>query len=147
MKDVSCEYPSSEINLCISADVQGKRASNIYTDESENKVTLLLIDPQNDFITSTGEGLQEKTPNLIVPHAKEDMDTVVRLIEESFQDNGSKISEVVVTLDTHKINHIGHSKFWENRAGEHPEPQRKNFHYEVKHNLWKPVSSSLEVRF
>lgn len=64
----------------------------------QGKKILLIIDPQNDFHTGT----------LAVPHAIEDAEKIVQLIDSDI------FNEIHVSLDTHTHKHIGHPGFYSN---------------------------------
>ena len=72
-------------------------------------VVVLGIDCQNDFM----EG-----GNLGVPGALEDMSRFGECIVK----NVGLISDIVMTMDSHHLNDIGHASFWVNSKGEHPAP-------------------------
>ena len=74
------------------------------------KVHLVIIDPQNDFVDPKG--------SLCVPGAKEDMERLSSFIERC----GKKLYDISVTLDSHHKVDIAHSIFWRDSAGQHPSP-------------------------
>lgn len=57
--------------------------------------TLLIVDPQNDFISGT----------LKVPNAEEAMNNIINLI------NNNKFREIMVTLDWHPLAHCSFKQF------------------------------------
>ena len=83
-------------------------------------IQLLVIDPQNDFCdlpdawhaldASTGRPL---APSLPVAGAHADLQRVARLID----DLGARLSEIVVTLDSHHRLDIAHPPFWRRGDG------------------------------
>ena len=84
------------------------------------RVQLLVIDPQNDFCdlpaawhavdAATGRPL---APSLPVTGAHADLRRVAGLID----DLGARLSEVVVTLDSHHRLDIAHPTFWQGGDG------------------------------
>lgn len=75
-----------------------------------NKIHLLVIDPQVDFCDPTG--------SLYVPGAEKDMDRLATMVKRI----GTKISQIHVTLDSHRVNDIAHPPFWKDSNGNHPNP-------------------------
>jgi nicotinamidase/pyrazinamidase len=95
-------------------------------------VTLLIIDPQNDF--HPGE---ENT--LSVPHADDDTERVVSLIRESISSSSSlTINRIVVTLDSHHKFHIANPGFWVDANGAHPPPFTSIRCSDVESGIWRP---------
>lgn len=78
------------------------------TGESGN-VTLLIIDPQNDF---------HPGGSLPIPSADEDAQRIAAFIKK----RGHEIDRIVITLDSHQHIHIAHSIFWVNEHGCNPPP-------------------------
>ena len=76
---------------------------------ANKNIVVLGIDCQNDFM----EG-----GNLAVSGALEDM----RRFSECVRQNMYVISDIIMTLDSHHLNDIGHASFWINSKGEHPDP-------------------------
>jgi nicotinamidase/pyrazinamidase len=74
------------------------------------KIHLLIIDPQNDFCDTTGA--------LFVPGADRDSIRLADLIDRL----RNKISDIHVTLDSHRTVDIAHPIFWTNSKGEQPGP-------------------------
>lgn len=74
------------------------------------KNTLLIIDPQNDFVDPMG--------SLSVKGADLDMDRLATLIT----DNKDKIDDIIVTLDSHTYQQIFHPSFWVDRSGNPVKP-------------------------
>lgn len=75
-----------------------------------NKIHLLVIDPQVDFCDPTG--------SLYVPGAEKDMERLAAMVKRL----GNKISQIHVTLDSHRVNDIAHPPFWKDSTGKHPAP-------------------------
>lgn len=74
------------------------------------KLHLLLIDPQNDFCDPAG--------SLHVPGADRDMDRLAVMINRL----AGKLSDIHVTLDSHRKVDISHPLWWRDAAGNHPAP-------------------------
>lgn len=84
-------------------------------------ITLLIIDPQNDFCDLPADWLardplsgQVQTPALPVAGAHADMLRLASLIDQG----GSAVSQIVLTLDSHRRYDIAHPDFWASGAGE-----------------------------
>jgi nicotinamidase-related amidase len=72
---------------------------------------LLIIDPQNDFCREDGR--------LSVPNALKDMKVLSKLIDRK----GEFFNRIVVTLDSHRNNHIASPICWlDTKTGVKPEP-------------------------
>ncbi len=78
---------------------------------AKQKVCLLGIDPQDDFCN-------QATGRLAVPGAHEDMVRVGTMITKF----GGDIDEIQITMDSHYLVHIAHSRSWVDRNGNHPKP-------------------------
>ncbi|MCP8618101.1 isochorismatase family protein [Salirhabdus salicampi] len=89
------------------------------------KVLLLAIDVQNDFMDGGALG---------VPGAKEDTARIVTFIEEHSED----ITQIMVSLDTHKPQQIFHPCWWEDGQGREPDPFTIITARDVKEGKWKP---------
>lgn len=74
-------------------------------------VHLLVIDPQNDFC-------DPHHGSLYVPGAESDMDRVATLVERL----GDALTDVHITLDSHRKVDISHPIWWLDRKGRHPDP-------------------------
>lgn len=79
-----------------------------YIMTAEN--VLLIIDPQNDFCDKTGK--------LYVPNSENDIDNICQLIDTKH----NMFNRVIVSLDTHSINHIAAPTTWIDNNGNHPTP-------------------------
>lgn len=91
------------------------------------KIMLLLIDPQIDFIFPEG--------TLAVPGAIAD---TTRIIEWIFR-NISQISNITISLDSHIAFQIFSPDWWINASGEHPAPFTPISLEAVQHGEWKPL--------
>jgi len=74
------------------------------------KVYLLVIDPQHDFVDPKGA--------LYVEGAEKDMERLAGFVK----DNQERIDRIFVSLDTHRLNDISHPIFWNDTEGKHPAP-------------------------
>ncbi len=74
-------------------------------------IQLLVIDPQNDFC-------DPKHGSLHVPGAEADMDRLAKMIERL----DGKLSDIHVTLDSHRKVDISHPIWWKDSKGAHPAP-------------------------
>lgn len=72
---------------------------------------LVIIDPQNDFMRSPAhEG------SLAIDEAYADMQRLAHYLEQETP------AQILVTLDSHTIDHIAHARWWTDAQGQHPEP-------------------------
>lgn len=90
-------------------------------------VSLLVIDPQNDFCSPDGA--------LYVPGAEEDCARLSSFVEK----NISKIDSVFVTLDCHPYFHIAHPNFWVNQEGKEPAPFTVITHKDFENGVYNPA--------
>lgn len=85
------------------------------------KKCLLVIDAQNDFVITSAVqqqlGLQE-CGTLAVDGAYEDCNRIAGFIGK----NGSELSNIILTQDTHHVMDIAHPAFWVDKDGNHPAP-------------------------
>lgn len=102
----------------------------------ESKTILLIIDPQRDF--------HEGGP-LSVPGADGDSERISKIIVN----NKDKISEILVTLDSHHRNHISNGIFWLMKDPEngnkmiHPPPFTNIYHKDILDGKYIPTDNSL----
>ena len=89
----------------------GRKAGFIAAHEDREKIALVLVDYQHDFVDPTG--------TLYVPGSQDD---VARLLTW-FYTNAHRISSVYASLDTHLPFQIFYSSWWKDpKTGEHPQP-------------------------
>jgi nicotinamidase-related amidase len=74
-------------------------------------VQLVVIDPQNDFLDIPGAALS-------VTGANADMNRLAAFIDRA----GSKLADIHVTLDSHRLVDIAHPAWWVNQDGDQPNP-------------------------
>ncbi|MSQ03983.1 MAG: isochorismatase family protein [Myxococcales bacterium] len=91
---------------------------------SATKIHLLVIDPQNDFVSKTG--------NLSVVGAAADMDRVASMMRRI----GPKLGDVHFTLDSHRKVDISHPMWWKNPAGQRPSPFTMISVADVENGVW-----------
>lgn len=97
-------------------------------------IQLLIIDPQNDFCDSKGA--------LFVAGADQDSIRLGKFIDRL----RFKISDVHVTLDSHRTVDIAHPIFWINSKGEHPAPFTIISADDVKNGKWTTTNPSWKAR-
>jgi hypothetical protein len=61
------------------------------------------------------------------------------------RNNQEKISDIIVTFDSHNPEHIAHTKQWINGDGKHPDPFTQIKYQDVKDGTWKPQNPDLLV--
>jgi nicotinamidase/pyrazinamidase len=93
------------------------------------RLTLMIIDPQVDF---------HPGGSLAVPTANEDSLRIQQFIHDHIDD----IEDIVVTQDSHHLNHIAHGVFWEDKTGKSPLPFTQITHNEVCQGVWVPKNKS-----
>ena len=91
------------------------------------KVGLFVIDPQNDFCSKRG--------SLYVPGADEDNERLAKWILT----NKKGIDQIFVTMDSHYVIDISHSKFWVNKEGENPDSFTIITSKDLIDGVWKPT--------
>jgi len=98
------------------------------------KITLLTIDPQNDFCDPNG--------SLYVNGAEKDMDRLASMLIK----HKEKIDDVRVTLDSHQVVHVAHPIFWVDSNGNHPSPFTPISLEDVKNGKYKTYNPSFQSR-
>jgi len=91
------------------------------------KVHLVVIDPQVDFMDSSGSALP-------VPGANEDMKRLARMVDRI----GSRLEDVHVTLDSHRVIDVGHPGMWQNKKGDSPSPFTMISSDDIAAGIWFP---------
>lgn len=92
--------------------------------EDTEKVLLLLIDMQNDFM---------EQGSLPVPHSHTDVKNLLTWMYASID----KITDIAVSMDTHQPFQIFHPSWWVDEQGNHPEPFTVINKDDVENNKWK----------
>ncbi len=90
------------------------------------KNALLIIDAQYDFCNPAGA--------LFVPGSVEDNQRLAKFI----LNNGSEISYMAATLDSHHLNDIAHPSFWQDKNGNDPNPFTLISAQSVRDGEWTP---------
>lgn len=97
-------------------------------------IQLLLIDPQRDFCDKNG--------SLFVPGATEDMDRVAIMIRRL----KSKIDDIHVTLDSHRLVDIAHPIWFKDSSGNHPAPFTMITAADMKAGRWMTTNPAFYAR-
>jgi nicotinamidase/pyrazinamidase len=106
----------------------GRRAGLPSAHEDLERIALVLVDYQHDFVDPTGA--------LYVPGSQDD---VARLLTW-FYTNAHRITSVYASLDTHLPIQIFYSSWWKNpETGEHPQPFTAITEEDVTSKKWVPV--------
>ena len=106
----------------------GQQADLTAAQNDVEKIALILVDYQHDFVDPTG--------TLYVPGSQQD---VARLLTW-FYANAHKISSIYASLDTHLPFQIFYSSWWKNpQTGEHPQPYTTVTVDDVTNMKWVPV--------
>lgn len=103
-------------------------------------VTLLLVDPQNDFCDLPAQLLPEVCgdrlrPALPVPGAHQDLLRVARFLREA----GARIQNITVTLDSHPYLAIERTTFWRDSQGNDVAPFTVITADEVERGAYRPL--------
>jgi len=98
------------------------------------KLHLLVIDPQNDFCDPNG--------SLYVPGAEEDIKRLASFVERM----KDKLSDIHVTLDSHRKVDISHPIWWTDAAGRAPAPFTLISAEDVAAGRWSTRIPSLHER-
>src|ERR1044071_1870136 len=91
--------------------------------------TLLIIDPQHDFIDHD----LLIAPALPVPGSTDDMNNLIDLIDF----HGDQINRILIPLDQHPPNHIAHAVMWIDQNGQHPDPFTTILASDVEAGRWR----------
>jgi len=98
-------------------------------------VQLLIIDPQNDFMDLPNAALP-------VPGAVQDMKRVAELIDRV----GDKLTDIHVTLDSHRRIDIAHPAWWVDENGNSPAPFTIISIDDVENGIWTPRNRTFRKR-
>ncbi|KAF4319488.1 hypothetical protein BBO99_00005631 [Phytophthora kernoviae] len=110
------------------SDVQ--KAAREASEIPEGGVGILVIDQQVSF---------HPGGSLAIASANEDAARIAAFISNHI----TELSQVVLTMDSHQRYHIAHGIFWENDAGESPDPFTSISSQNITDGVWKPRDSSL----
>ena len=109
----------------------GQRAGFAPAQSDDEKIALVLVDYQHDFVDPTG--------TLAVPGAQND---VARLLSW-FYTNAHRITTIYASLDTHLPFQIFFSAWWQSPStGEHPQPFTAISAEDIDHSRWVPMRES-----
>lgn len=95
------------------------------------KIGLIGIDLQNDFVLKNG--------SLSVPGAEEDAKRIAEFITK----NKSKITQISMTMDTHRNFSIFYPEFWKDKDGNHPVPFTTITTQDIKDGKWTTTFNPL----
>lgn len=106
----------------------GRNARYLPAAGDQQKIAVILVDYQHDFVEPTG--------SLYVPGSPDDVERFLRW----FYANAHKITTVYASLDTHIPHQIFYSSWWKNPAtGEHPAPYTVITAADIQQNTWVPI--------
>jgi nicotinamidase/pyrazinamidase len=97
-------------------------------------VSLLSIDPQNDFCIKDGPGGEKG--QLVVAGADEDMKRLSKFVKK----NKKRISEWNCTMDCHQTIQIFHPPYWIDNKGCNPPPFTLITADDVRNGVWRPFN-------
>jgi nicotinamidase-related amidase len=100
----------------------------------ETKLSLLIVDPQNDFCDPGG--------SLYIKGATEDIERISDVVRR-LKDRWDRIH---VTLDTHHLVDVDHPIFWTDPKGNHPAHFTIITVEDVEKGRWSPADRSLRDR-
>lgn len=111
---------------------------------------LVVIDPQNDFLgnddgspysvkASDGKTFSAQLP---VKGAVSDMKRLAALVDRV----GSKLDDIHVTLDSHRLIDIAHPAWWMNENGNTPNPFTIISAKDIEAGIWMPRNPSFRSR-
>ncbi|WP_027964923.1 hypothetical protein [Halalkalibacillus halophilus] len=101
--------------------------------EDQDRTLFLGIDLQNDFMESGALG---------VPGSHEDMKRTLQFIYHNF----NRISQIMVSLDTHSLQQVFHPTWWVDRDGNHPAPLTIIRSKDIDAGSWRPVMAEEMTR-
>jgi nicotinamidase-related amidase len=104
------------------------------------RLELLVIDPQNDFCVAKGPG--GEVGALVVPSAEDDMKRLAAMVGRL----QSRIDDIHVTMDSHRIIDIAHPAYWKDSAGNNPAPFTLITAGDVESGRWTTTMPSLYNR-
>lgn len=115
----------------------GQHAKLSPAHEDHEKVAVILVDYQHDFVDPTG--------TLYVPGSQQDVGRFLSW----FYANADRITSIYASLDTHVPFQIFYGAWWKNpKTGEHPQPFTTITAEDVASMKWVPViQSSWSMRY
>jgi nicotinamidase/pyrazinamidase len=99
---------------------------------AEAGLTLLIIDPQNDF---------HPGGSLAIPTADSDAERIATFIRRHVHE----IDRIVITLDSHHRTHIAHGLFWVSESGARPAPFTPITSDDVARGKWRAADASKQT--
>jgi nicotinamidase/pyrazinamidase len=111
------------------ATVAGQRAKLSPASKDQERIALVLIDAQIDFIHPAPTG------TLTVPGAVDD----TRRTTEFLYRHAGRITSVVASLDSHLTFQIFYPTWWVDKQGDHPAPFTLIGPEELKNGTYQPV--------
>lgn len=99
------------------------------------RIELVIIDPQNDFMDTA-------VASLPVPGATEDMKRLATMIDRI----GSKLEDIHVTLDSHRVIDVAHPGMWRNENGDYPNPFTVISVDDIDNSIWVPRNPAFRAR-
>jgi nicotinamidase-related amidase len=97
-------------------------------------VHLVVIDPQVDFCDPAGA--------LYVPGAEADIQRLALMVQRL----ASRLDDIHVTLDSHRLVDVAHPIFWKDSRGQHPAPFTIITAADVEAGRWSPALPGLTRR-
>lgn len=122
------DYESRAADAALWAERHGIRPAA----EDSYYTCLLAVDCQNTFCTPGFE--------LFVPGAPEDSRRLCELVYRSL----ARLTEIVVTLDTHRAFQVFHAAFLVGRDGRHPPPYTIVSVRDVETGVWRSADPALQ---
>lgn len=98
------------------------------------KVHLVVIDPQTDFCNPKG--------SLYVPGAEGDMERLAGLVRRL----KTKLTDIHVTLDSHRVVDISHPIWWKDSSGKNPDPFTIITAQDLKDGKWTTTQPGMYKR-
>jgi nicotinamidase-related amidase len=95
------------------------------------RVELLIIDPQQDFCNPQG--------SLFVEGADKDIERITTMINRL----NTKIDDIHVTLDSHRLIDVAHPAYWKNSEGKNPDPFTIITYSDVENGVWTTTHAGL----
>lgn len=99
------------------------------------RIELVIIDPQNDFMDTPVSALP-------VPGATEDMKRLSAMIDRL----GTKLEDIHVTLDSHRVIDVGHPGMWRNADSEKPNPFTIISVDDIENGIWRPRNPAFKEK-
>ena len=99
---------------------------------AEAGLTLLIIDPQNDF---------HPGGTLAIPTADSDAERIATFIRRHVHE----IDRIIITLDSHQRTHIAHGIFWASESGARPPPFTLITSDDVARGTWRAADASKQA--